>query len=199
MDMDFGSYTTTEIISIIVDMLLDMMNNPAYPDFLTYGEQGVEEVQVAGATMGLGFIAAHETIENMRNDMGDQEVLGSVDYNENGIWDYGEPYIVPVFGELDSDEEEALAAFDQLFFALGQSFLDYTEYDNDPQSATPFCLCELNPLFDVLNIPLFFPDIDLFTIDIGALYVDPDTDFIRDELKLILNLLALVLPPPPPY
>ena len=199
MDIDFGSYSTTEVVSIVVDILLALINAPGYPDFLTLGQDGVEEMQGAGLMVGLGFLTAHETIEAMYTDMGPREVLGFADFNDNGQIDVGESYTVPGFGLLDSDQEELLNDFDQLFYSLAQSFLDHTQYDLDPNNVTPFNLSGLNTLLKALGLPSLIPDLDMLDVDFGGLYLNADTNFIKNELNLILNLLALVLPPPPPY
>jgi len=100
---------------------------------------------------------------------------------------------------LDEDQTAALEAFDELFEKLANSFLDYTEFDSDPANASPFNLSDINPILEVFGLPALIPDWDLLDIDFGANYVDPDPDFLRDDLIRILNLAALFLPSPPPY
>ena len=199
MDIDFNAYSTQEVLSIVVDILLGLLNDPGHPEFLTFGAQGIDEVKLGGLTAGLGFLAAHETILAMRDDLGDQEVLGTLDENGNGTWEIGEPYQVPPYGSLDDDQTEMLYEFDQLFLSLASSFLDYTPYDPNPDQVTPVNLSVFNVLLRAFGLPSLIPDWDFLTVDFGAMYVDPDVDFIRNELTRILNLMAAFLPPPPPY
>jgi hypothetical protein len=194
--IDASGYSTLEQISIYVDYFTNLLNEPAYPDFLTFGEEGIEELKAAGLELGLGFSGATETLASMRTGVPNQEVLGYDDVNGNDAWNAGEPYVVPSYGALDADQMAMAEALDGVFAAVGASFLDYTPFDNDPDNPSPFDLTDLNPVLVALGIPGFLPSLE---IDFGANYLDPDPEFLRDDLLTILNVAAFVLPPPPPY
>lgn len=198
-DIDFGSYSTMEVVSIVVDYILRILHEPAYPDFLTFGTEGVEEIQAAGLDFGKGFMGAYNTFNLMVQGSPDQEVLGYDDTNENGQWDEGEHLVVPPYGVLSADQDEIAWEMADMFYDLAASFYDGTEMDVDPDNPNPFKLSGLNALLRALGVPGFIPDWDTLAIDFGAFYADPQPEFIRTQLLILLTLLQAVLPTPPDY
>lgn len=197
-DLDFDQYSTLEIASIIVDLMLRILQDPAFPDFLTLGDEGLEELRRSQIDMGLGLRHGERTFDRIRDEDDEQsdDILAYADRNENGLYDEGEPFIIPHFGELDEEGMEAALAFETLFEALADSLLDNTEYDEDPETDTPFNLQDINPMLAAFGLWPILPSVE---IALNELFENADENGVRDDFENLLNLLQLVLPAPPPY
>ncbi|MCC6156834.1 MAG: hypothetical protein IT350_02190 [Deltaproteobacteria bacterium] len=199
-DIDFGSYDTTEIISIIVDILDKILNDPAFPDFLTMADGGLEDYRKIQFELGLGFRAAADTFVTIRGETDDQvdDVLGYVDVNGDLAYEPDfDHYFVPGYGELDADGMSIAAAYENMFRDLGDSFLDNTEYDVDPANPNPFDFASLNALMRGAGLPPLLPSFD-WALNEGF-EGDITEDGLRNTLRTIVNLLQTLLPAPPPY
>jgi hypothetical protein len=194
MDIDF-SQPFDQVAGQIVDILLELFDNPLFPDFFTLKDSG-DPYKAAGLKLGLGFLHARETYDLMvaPGETGEQEVLGYDDLNGNLQWDSNEPYVVPPWGALDYGQNQTAIAFRDIFGHLANSFLDYTTYDSDPANPQPFKLSYLNPLLVALGLPALIPDWDSLSIDFGASYRDADPTSLRDSIVAVLNLLDAILP-----
>lgn len=200
VDIDFGSYSTTEIISIIVDILDKILNDPAFPDFLTMADGGLEDFRKIQFELGLGFRAAADTFTTIRGETDDQtdDVLGYVDVNGDLAYQSGfDHYFIPGYGELDADGMSIAAAYENMFRDLGDSFLDNTEYDVDPANPNPFDFASLNALLRGAGLPPLLPSFD-WELNAGF-EGDITEDGLRNTLRAIVNLLQTLLPAPPPY
>jgi len=194
-DINWGSLPFEEMLGLIVDYGLLLLDDPIFPDFLTLKDDA-EPYRAAGLELGLGFLNAKETYETMIAETGGEtdEVLGYDDPDGDGVWQEGEHLIVPPWGILDDAQNQQAWAFRDVFSHLADSFLDYTDYDTDPDNPQPFKLAYLNPLLESFGLPGLFPDIPLFQIDFGASYRDADPTQVKDTLVLILKLLDMFLP-----
>ncbi len=200
VDIDFGSYSTTEIISIIVDILDKLINDPAFPDFLTMADGGLEDFMKIQFELGLGFRAAADTFVTIRGETDDQvdDVLGYVDVNGDLAFESDfDHYFIPGYGELDEDGMSIAGAYENMFRDLGDSFLDNTEYDVDPANPNPFDFASLNALMRGAGLPPLLPSFD-WELNAGF-EGDITEDGLRNTLRTIVNLLQTLLPPPPPY
>jgi hypothetical protein len=183
------------MIGILVDYLIEIFDSPLFPDFFTLKEDGAL-FQQAGLQAGLGFRTAAETYDLLTAETEPQtaEVLGYADQNANEQWDENEPLVIPPWGALDAESDAVAWAFAEVFSRLADSFLDYTDFDTNPEEPQPFYLAYLNPLIDAFGLPPLIPDWDFLVIDFGAAYVDVDPTALRDAIVLILNLLNAFLP-----
>ena len=195
MEVNWDQYPIDELIGLVVDYLLAMIDDPIFPDFLTLKDDA-ELYRTAGIKVGLGFRRAAQTYALMVSDQEsqDNEVLGYQDLNGDREWSENEPLIVPPWGVLDGEQNEAAWVFEELFGQLADSFLDYTEYDSDPDNSQPFRLAYLNPVLDTLGLWGIIPDWDSLVIDFGANYRDADPTALRDQLVLILKIADMFLP-----
>ena len=194
IDLDMDAMTTTEIVSAVVEVLLDMLTDPGYPQFLTIPEENGENFKQAGMEMGDGFDAWTKVFPSIRTETDDQtdDVMGYVDENGNFAFDDGEPYFIPHYGQLDTEQMELLAAVENLVVGLRNSFYDYTAKDVDPANPNPFQLILLRPIIKYIGLPGFIiPD---WEVDIGDWYVDPAGSGLRDTLVSILKVVDLFLP-----
>lgn len=193
-DLDFDAMSTTEIVSAIVEILLDMFTDPGYPDFFTMPDDNAEIFKQAGMEMGDGFDAWTRVFPAIRTETDDQtdDVMGYVDLNANSAFDPSEPYFIPHYGELNPDQMELLQAVEELVAGLRDSFYDYTKKDVDPYNPNPFQLVLLRPIVAYAGLPRFL--IPNWEIDIGAWYVDPAGSGLRDTLVAILSVMDLFLP-----
>ncbi len=194
MEEDLGSLPFEELLGVIVDYGLLLFDDPIFPDFFTLKNNAVP-FREAGLQLGLGLRNAAETYREMITETDEKdEVLGYDDTNDNGKWDEGEHLVVPPYGTLDDEQNAQAWAFAGVFDHLADSFLDYTDYDDDPNTATPFKLSYLNPLLQSFGIPGLIPDNELLQIDFGAAYRDADPDQLKNTIVLILTLLDSFLP-----
>ncbi len=194
IDINFGG-DLIEVIATLVDYMLRLFDNPLYPDFFTLKDDGQAFVD-AGLKLGLGCRHGQEVFALLVAEQGGQEneVLGYADLNGNGVWDAGEPLVVPPWGELDAAQMEAADAVRVVLGQLADSFLDYGEYDLTPGVPEPFRLAYLNPLLRAFGIPGLIPDMDALVIDFGAAYQDVDPTALRDTIVTILHIAELLLP-----
>jgi len=193
MDLDWDDWLPA--LQTTVDILQALLNDPMFPDFLTLPPENLADFQEAGLQLAGGFDAYLSMLDNIETDTHGrpEDVVGFVDLNGNGVWNYHEPYRIPGFGELD---EEEMVLFEALRFAaekLRNSLWDYTEYDVDPENLNPFHMAYLNPLLDALGLPPLIPDWGLFELDLGAVFADPGEDGFKDLLIIIVNLADLIL------
>ncbi|MCZ7585832.1 MAG: hypothetical protein M5R36_22250 [Deltaproteobacteria bacterium] len=75
-------------------MLLAILEDPSYPDFLTLPDENVPAFQNAGMMMGNGFdafVGAFGFIRAETDDPAD-DVLTYDDLNGNAVWDTDEPF-----------------------------------------------------------------------------------------------------------
>ncbi|MCZ7582212.1 MAG: hypothetical protein M5R36_02140 [Deltaproteobacteria bacterium] len=139
-----------------------------------------------------------EVYDQIRSETDDQsdDILAYADVNENNYYDVYDHFIIPPWGELDEDQQALALDFEAMFAALSAAFLDRTEYDEEPDVDTPFDIKNLNALLKAIGLPPLLPSA---TIDLASWWEDVDPTGFRDGLRSLVNILALVLPPPPPY
>jgi hypothetical protein len=186
--------TTTEQISVVVEIILDMLDDPSFPDFLTIPEENADMFREAGLEVGDALTNWLLTFEAVKAETDDQtdDVIAYVDRNGNNAYDEGEPFVIPHYGEL-TDEQMALNA-DILAMVEGlrDSFYDYTPKDVDPNNPNPFRIVLLRPILKHLGLPgWIIPDMEL---DIGGWYVDPAGSGLKDTLVTILKIADAFLP-----
>ena len=197
-EIDFDSLEILEIVAAVVNLLLQMIEDPGHPGFLAMDEYGAEQFRHSGLHLGLGFDAFLRTFAAIEDETDPQEddVMGYVDENENGRYDTGEPFRIPHFGVLDEEGLAWLQALSGLAASLRDSYFDETEYDPDPETRAPFQLSTLNPVLELLGLPGFMPQ--GLEIDFGHCYANPNTTGLKDGILDILHCLAWLLPDPPP-
>ncbi len=197
-EIDFGSLDPLEAVAAVVRLLLQMVDDPGHPDFLTMDESGVEQYRLAGLQLGLGmdhFLRTFSAMEE-ETDLQDDDVMGYVDLNGNRAYDAGEPFRIPHFGVLDEEGMEWVEALSGLVTSLRDSYLDQTEHDSDPENPNPFQVATLNPVLELLGLPGFIPP--NLALNLGNMYANPNPTGLKDALLGILRFLDLILPEPPP-
>ena len=195
-DVDFECTPMHEAIGLVTAMLIDLVADPDYPDFLTMSACGKEAFTEAGLRIGLGLDQWLRTFDAVTAETDDQadDILGYEDLDGSGTFDHGEPFVIPHFGVLGAEEMEVLEGVLVLVASLRDSYLDDTSYDPDPETRTPFCLSSLNPLLEVLGVPLVLPG--SVQIDFGAIYANPRPFRLKTTLLAVLHLVQLIFPEP---
>ncbi len=195
---DFGDYEILDLAAILTDVLQNLLNDPAYPDLFTYGEDGLEKMQQAQIDLGLGFFHAAGVYDHIRGEIDDQtdDILAYSDLNGNSQWDDAEPFVIPPWGPLDEEQMAYALAAEEIFDAVAVSILDNTEYDEDSTTDTPLNLNDFNSLLAAAGIWPILPNVE---IPLNELFESAESDGPRQALLDILNVLDLVLPDPPPY
>ncbi|MDP8256809.1 MAG: hypothetical protein P9M14_13755 [Candidatus Alcyoniella australis] len=197
IDVDFGELETLELISLIVDALDRLLNDPGFPTALQIDPDYMERVALARLQLGLGMIEYKQTIEAIRGEVDPQEddVLGYADLNANGVYDQGEPLVIPGIGELSPEQMDLALALETLLYDLGAALLDRTDLDINSDGDNSFRLSSLNPLLEYFNVPPLL--LGLVKIDVAAFFEDLQPDTIRDFLQTLVNVLQPFLPDPP--
>ncbi|MDP8256061.1 MAG: hypothetical protein P9M14_09945 [Candidatus Alcyoniella australis] len=193
IEMD-TSGETIDIVGLVVDVLIQMLTDPAYPDFLTLDAEGIELYREAGLQFGLGldrFLRTFEAITLETDDQSD-DVLGYYDLNGSGVWDAADPWTIPYYGALDERQMAWWAVISGIVGAMRDTYLDYTIYDVDPANPNPLHFSVFNPLLQMFNLPPLFNE--EMTLDIGQWYLNPNPTSIRDGLLQILQLVDALLP-----
>ncbi|MCC6159128.1 MAG: hypothetical protein IT350_13855 [Deltaproteobacteria bacterium] len=199
MDVVDRPWPQEDILGAIVNVLLDMVNDPNYPNFLTMPPENVDELRMAGMSVGDGcddFLSAWAAIEAESDDQSD-DVIAFNDWSGDGMWNFGEPLIVPGVGELTAEQMELAYGIRTMIEDLRNSFWDYTIKDVDPTEPNPFPLADLNPILRALGIPPLIPDLGITRVDFGKTYVDPGYDEFKQTLIAILEIADSFLPDPP--
>ncbi len=192
--IDFDAMTTEEIVGLVVDILLDILKDPSFPDFLTVTAEGAEHFQNAGMELGDAFDAWSKVFPAVELETDDQsdDVITYDDLNANKARDEGENFIIPHFGVLDDEQMELLLALNDMAAAFRDTYYDYTEKDVDPDNPNPFPVKLLKPVVQYFGLPAFIvPDV---YIDMGAWYVDPQGSGFKDSLITILEIADIFLP-----
>jgi len=194
-DMDWGDFSTEEIIGAVIDIGLALLDDPAFPNVFTLKEDGAL-FKAAGLKMGLGWANAAETYSLIIAETTPQtaEVFGYSDLNGDSAWQENEPLYLQPWEELNEHDNQVAWEFRDVFQSLADSFLDYTEYDTDPENPQPFNLSELNVILHAIGLPSLIPSWALLDIDFGAAYRDADPTAFRDTLVAIFNLLDPLFP-----
>lgn len=186
-----------EVIHHYMGILIAILDDPDYPDFLTFLPGGEESLETAALSAGAAFRGLASSFLASRNIGGDQtdDVLGYVDENGNGRWNRGENWRVP--GAGDQSDEWSASVDEMLGMAenLGIAFWD--EGPSDVRTWWPdwFVLSHLNWLMDLPDSggpTLVLPPIPL---PVGPLFYDPPADGLRGTVRTIAEFLYEVTAP----
>ncbi|MBZ0273562.1 hypothetical protein K8I61_16100 [bacterium] len=196
MDILDSGLPDDEKLGAIVDLLIDMLTNDAFPDFLTLPPANVPDFQLAGLTLGDGFgaFAAMADAIRVETDNPEDDVLSYFDANGSFTWDDGEPFVLPSYGALSDDEMLLFEGLVEMSRDLRDAFWDDTAKDVDPANDNPFPLADLNPILRYFGLPPVIPDWAITRIDIGDFYADPGYDGIKQLLLDVLLALDQTLP-----
>ena len=186
--LSWGSMAMFDIVLDVLDMLLEMLDDPEFPNFLRLREDGAVRMPSAGLQMGHSFQYFHDGIEWVMSEPISQnhDVTGCSDRNKNNICDPTE-FIKGIFYSIPYDLNQILQQVD---LALRNSYWDGTSLDIYPGEPNPFLLSELNPVLAYLGLPSFLPSLK---IDFGKMYSDPDPNGIHNTAKSILTIISWVL------
>lgn len=173
---------TTDLILDILAMLLEIIDDPNFPEFLSLREGGLERMAEAGRQMGFAFQYLHDATAWLQAEPIDdiRDVTGCSDRNDNGRCE-GDEFLHGLMYSLPADLHAGLREVD---LALRDSYWDGTELDVDPEAANFFRLSEFNRVLRYFGLPpLLLP----IPIDFGGLYTDPDPEALKDTLRLIIQ------------
>jgi len=183
--------TILELIHHYSGLILDILANEDYPDFLTLLPGGDEDLSTAAINMGLacrGLPASLPAIQ-AETDPQEDDVMGYVDENGNGVWDEGENYTLPYFGELNDGQNDFILNFMNVSDKLGRAFLNGGPEDPQPLLPNWFWLPDLDFLLDfaeLLDPDLSFPPI---AVPIGFWFYHPSEDGIRNVVQIVAQFL----------
>ena len=179
----------------IVDLLLALLTDPTYPDFMTLPEENIPQLQEAALMLAGGMDQFLLMFDAIDMEIGDQsnDVVGYADGNDNFQFDEWEYYRFPGLGTLDMEGMKLAASLQKTAIALRNSLFDDTEYDVNPAVRQPFNLSYLNPLLKILGLPPVIPHWCIFDVDLGAMYADPGTDGLKTTLVQILEIADFIL------
>lgn len=188
--------TIGEIIHSYSGLILDLLNDPGYPDFLTFLDGGPQHLSESAVNTGaacLGMVAAFE-MARLEIDPQEDDVLGYIDKNGNGRWDEGEPYHIPYFGDLTPELNGVVLDLMVMLDDLGDAFLDGGPEDTRPLLPDWFLLSRINFILEIADLvwyellghPLRFMDIP---IPIGPFFYNPPDDGIRSSVGAIAQVL----------
>ncbi|NLH47389.1 MAG: hypothetical protein GX444_02185 [Myxococcales bacterium] len=179
-----------------IPILINLFEDPAYPDFFTFPAENIPQIQDAGLRLAEAmeqFRLVFPAVEGEAGEDQATDVFGYDDQNGNQKYDAGEPYRINGYGSLDADQMEIVYALRYVATKLRDSFWDYTEYDVDPDNPNPFHLSYLNPLLQAFGLPALIPDWSFLQIDFGAFYADPGSDGLKQLLLSILRIAEIII------
>jgi D-arabinan exo alpha-(1,3)/(1,5)-arabinofuranosidase (non-reducing end) len=181
----WGGMDMISIVIDVIDMVIELLEDPDFPNFLALREEGYERMPRAGLGMGHAMDLYFQTIDEIRAEPQDEshDVTGYSDRNGNGTCDPDE-FIHGVFYSLPSDLHLELQ---QVELALRNSYWDGTVLDIDQDNPNPFVLDQLNPILRYFGWPALIPALK---IDFGDIYANPEPAGIRDPLTKILKAVA---------
>ncbi len=188
--------TIEETIHSYSGLILELLADPDYPDFLNFLSDGQEHLTESGVNFGFGFMGMIEAFSAALLEIDNQEddVLGYIDANGNGHWDEGEMYRVPYLGDLAPEMNGVVLDLLALLENLGGAFLDGGPEDLRPLRPDWFLLSKLNFIMEIADLawyefighPIRFLDIP---IPIGFLFYDPFDDGLRTSAGTIAQVL----------
>jgi hypothetical protein len=179
-----------------IPILIGLIDDPAYPDFLTLPAENVPQMKDAGLRIAESLEQFRLIFPAIESEAGaDQatDVFGYDDLNGNDQYDEGEPYRIPELGSLNAGQMATVNALRYAAVKLRDSFWDYTEFDVDPDAPNPFRLSYLNPLLQAFGLPALIPDWPFLQIDFGAFYADPGADGLKQLLLQILRIAEAII------
>jgi len=185
-----------EILHTYSGLLLALLADEDYPNFLTFLEDGEERLSDAGVNLGLGFRALPEgfAVAMTETDTQEDDVLGYQDANGNGMYDEGELYHTPYFGDLSAELQITLEGVLTMCDDLGTAMLDGGPEDVHPARPDWFPLSDLNWLLDLIALlwtdaglePINFPAIPL---PVGTFIYNPPEDGLRSTMQTIAQYI----------
>ncbi len=186
--------TPTEVVHHYAGVILEILDDANYPDFLTFLPGGEQELETAAVEMGHGLRALAAGFADALDQTGDQsgDVAGYVDENDNGQWDDGEPYRIPVMGDLTDEQSEDWQGVVDMAEHLGVAFLDGGPDDINAILPDWFWISDANALLEFLGVELALPPIPL---PIGPLFYDPPADGLRGTVRTVAEALYALTTP----
>ena len=176
------------IVADVVDMILEILDDPSHPGFLRLRDEGLWRMPRAGLEMGRAYEFMSRAVDAIRSEPIDSghDVTGCGDRNGNGLCDPKE-FIHGLIYSLPSDLHAELQEVER---ALRDSYWDGTELDSEPGTPNPFTLDRLGPILRYFGLPPLIPPLP---VDFGAMYAEPDPNGIRGPFRAVLLLLDLIL------
>ncbi len=183
-----GGATPTEVIHHYAGVLLEILDDEDYPDFLTFLPGGEQDLETAAVEMGLGLRAFAAGFAAARDETDPQtdDVAGYVDENGNGRWNAGEPYRIPVMGDLTDEESENWQGIVDMTESLGLAFLDGGPDDVHAILPDWFWISDANGLLAFLGVEPALPPIPL---PVGPLFYDPPADGLRGTVRTLAEAI----------
>ena len=180
-----------EIIHSYSELLLELLADPDYPDFLTFLDGGEENLIESGVQSGHACLRMVDSFAMALDEVDPQEddVLGYIDENGNGQWDPGENYKIPFFGPLSEELDLLFLDLFDSFSDLGGAFLDGGPDDLHPALPDWFSLASLNPILELMDLLLLGQRLPPIPVPIGRWFYHPLDDGLRSGVGAIAELL----------
>ncbi|MCC6157980.1 MAG: hypothetical protein IT350_07990 [Deltaproteobacteria bacterium] len=192
-----GGYDPVEIAHYFAGILLDMLADPNYPDFLKFVSGGEQDFE--GGAVSLGFacldVTAGFAAVRAETDPQEDDVTAYVDENENGAWDEGEPYRLPYMGVFAPHQNNVLVDALILTQDLGPALLDSGPEDLHPLLPDWLPLDDLNFVLEL--IASYVPGLTLpaIPVPVGYWFYNPSPDGLKPVAQLLVQALYdLTLP-----
>lgn len=183
--------TPEELVHAYAEFFLGALNDPEFPDFLALLPEGAADLSASGVAYGhlLGDINTAFLAVRTETDEQEDDIIGYADLDADGMWDEGEPYRLPVAGELTDEQNELLLGFLQLSEDLGLAFLDGGADDPNPLLPDWFDIANLNFLLIYLQIIDPGQPLPHIPLPVGYWFYNPTTDGFHDLLQTIAQAL----------
>ncbi|MDP8222883.1 MAG: hypothetical protein P9L99_05945 [Candidatus Lernaella stagnicola] len=185
-----------ELLHSLSGLLIALLEDPDYPELLTFLDDGEEQLTSSCVNGGLGlrtmagaFAMAMEETEPQEDD-----VLGYIDANGNGRYDEGELWHVPFFLDLSPELQTTIEGIMTMSNDLGAALLDGGPEDINPSLPNWFVISELNWLMELLDVAFAWfdlPEIRLLPVPvpIGPFLYNPPEDGMRSTVLTIAQYI----------
>ena len=183
--------TIEEIIHSYSELILTLLADPEYPDFLNFLDEGKPELVTSGINLGHGCLDFDSAFKLMLEETDPQtdDVAGYVDRNGNGVWDEGEPYFTPYFGPFADELNLAFLDILKMMSDLGSAALDGGPADPNPLVPNWFPLSDLNVLLQFFGDLIGIDELPPIPVPIGTWFYNPLDDGLRSTVGAIAQLL----------
>ena len=177
-----------DIVQDVIDMILEILSDPGFPDFLRLRDDGFWRMPRAGLEMGHALDLFNRATDAIRSEKQDEarDVSGCDDRDADGSCD-PEEFIHGLVYSLPSALHERLQVVE---LALRDSYWDGTELDGDPGNPNPFTLDRLDPILEYFGLAPLLPT---WSIDFGGLYGSPDSGGIQRSARILFIIIRLLL------
>jgi len=184
-------YDPIEIVHYFAGQILLMFQDPNYPDFFTFTDDGAQYFADFAISFGFAAIDGADGFAAVRDETDPQgdDITQYVDENDNYQWDEGEMYAIPFWGPLGDELNLFLMNTLILMADLGPALLDTGPEDLRPLLPDWLPLGDVNYILTALQgwVPgLSVPDIP---IPVGYWLYNPPDDGLRTVMMTLVQFV----------